>query len=179
MKKTAILTMVLSTLIVTFCLSCYASDLNSQISILQQKAGRIKTQISQAQQQSNLSLNQQIRNLSAQVDSLVKQRVQMDAYVSRLENQISDLKKAAKANLDRQVNSYNNELSAVKQQLSGLLAEKTAQTQAQAHPQPQVHTQAPAPQAQTQAQTSQPAAHQDTHAQSAQKSVAPAPAPSK
>lgn len=149
MKKTAILTMMFSMLIVTFCLNCYADDLSGQISALEQKAGRIQNQINQAQQQTDLAVDQQIKSLTGSVDSLVKQRVQLDAYISKLESQINELKKNAQADLSRQVKSYNEELGTVKQQLSGLLAKKSAQA-------------------------SQPAPNPETPAQSA---TTPAPAP--
>jgi chromosome segregation ATPase len=148
MKKTAILTMTLSMLIVTFCLNCYADDLNAQITVLEQKAGRIQNQINQAQQQADLAVDQQIKTLAASVDSLVKQRVQLDAYISKLENQINDLKKNSQADLSRQVKSYNEELSTVKQQLSGLLAKKSAQASQPAatdNPAQTATTPAPAP----------------------------------
>lgn len=127
MKKTAILTMSLSLLIVTFCLNCYADDLNAQISALEQKAGRLQNQITQAQQQNDLAVDHQVKALAASVDSLVKQRVQLDAYIAKLESQMDELKKNAQADLNRQVKSYTEELGTVKQQISSLLAKKSAQ----------------------------------------------------
>ena len=53
MKKTVILTMILSILMMAFCLNSYAQDLSSEITTLEQKAERIQSQINQAKQQSN------------------------------------------------------------------------------------------------------------------------------
>ena len=77
MKKTGILTMILSILMMAFCLNCYAQDLSSEITTLEQKADRIQSQINQAKQQSDSSLDQQAKAIAASIDSLVKQRVQL------------------------------------------------------------------------------------------------------
>jgi chromosome segregation ATPase len=127
MKKTAILTTMLAMLIVTFCLNGYADDLSSQIAALEQKAGRIQNQINQATQQNDLAVDQQVKSLMASVDSLVKQRVQLDSYIAKLESQIDDLKKNAQVDLNRQIKSYSEELGTIKQQISGLVAKKSAQ----------------------------------------------------
>lgn len=145
MKKTAILTTMLAMLIVTFCLNGYADELGSQITLLEQKAGRIQNQINQATQQNDLAVDQQVKSLTASVDSLVKQRVQLDSYISKLESQIDDLKRNAQADLNRQIKSYNEELGSVKQQISGLMAKKSAQAAQPESPAQAATTPAPAP----------------------------------
>ncbi len=127
MKKTVILTMILSILMMAFCLNSYAQDLSSEITTLEQKAERIQSQINQAKQQSNSSLDQQAQAIAASIDSLVKQRVQLDAHISRLESQMEDIKKSAQTNLSRQIKQYNEDLGGVKQQLSSLVARQATQ----------------------------------------------------
>ena len=72
MKKTVILTMILSILIMAFCLNSYAQDLSSEITTLEQKAERIQSQINQAKATEQLSLDQQAQAIAASIDSLVK-----------------------------------------------------------------------------------------------------------
>ncbi len=127
MKKTVILTTILSILMMAFCLNSYAQDLSSEITTLEQKADRIQSQINQAKQQSDSNLDQQAKAIAASIDSLVKQRVQLDAHISRLENQMEDVKKSAQTNLSRQIKQYNEDLGGVKQQLSSLVARQSTQ----------------------------------------------------
>jgi chromosome segregation ATPase len=127
MKKTVILTTILSILMMAFCLNSYAQDLSSEITTLEQKADRIQSQINQAKQQSDSNLDQQAKAIAASIDSLVKQRVQLDAHISRLESQMEDVKKSAQTNLSRQIKQYNEELGGVKQQLSSLVARQGTQ----------------------------------------------------
>ncbi len=124
MKKTVIPTMILSILVVALCLNGYASDLSSEITTLEQKAERIQSQINQAKQQSESSLDQQAKAIASSIDSLVKQRVQLDAHIARLESQMEEIKKTAQTNLSRQIKQYNDELGSVKQQLTGLVAKQ-------------------------------------------------------
>lgn len=126
MKKTAILTMILSLLVVSFCLTASAEDLSSQVASLEQKAERIQSQINQAKQQVSLGMDAQIKALNASIDSLVKQRVQVDSHIARLETQVSELKQSADTTLNRQVQQYKSELDSVKQQISSLVAKKNA-----------------------------------------------------
>lgn len=127
MKKTVILTMILSILMVALCLNSYAQDLSSEITTLEQKAERIQSQINQAKQQSDLGLDQQAKAIAGSIDSLVKQRVQLDAHIARLESQMEDIKKSAQMNLGRQMKQYNEELGSVKQQLTSLVAKQSNQ----------------------------------------------------
>ncbi len=127
MKKTVILTMILSILMVALCLNSYAQDLSSEITTLEQKAERIQSQINQAKQQSDLGLDQQAKAIAGSIDSLVKQRVQLDAHIARLESQMEDIKKSAQTNLSRQIKQYNEELGSVKQQLTSLVVKQSNQ----------------------------------------------------
>jgi len=127
MKKTVILTMILSILVVALCLNSYAQDLSSEITTLEQKAERIQSQINQAKQQSDLGLDQQAKAIAGSIDSLVKQRVQLDAHIARLESQMEDIKKSAQTNLSRQIKQYNEELGGVKQQLTSLVVKQSNQ----------------------------------------------------
>jgi predicted nucleic acid-binding Zn-ribbon protein len=139
MKKTAILTMILSLVVVSSCLTAYAEDVSSQVSALEQKADRVQAQIKQAQQQANLGVDSQVKALNASIDSLVKQRVQVDGHIARLEGQIADLKQSTDSTLSRQVEQYQTELHAIKQQISSLVSKKSAkpaQTAVDAAPKP-------------------------------------------
>jgi F0F1-type ATP synthase membrane subunit b/b' len=127
MKKTVIPTMILSILMVALCLNGYAQDLTSEITTLEQKADRIQSQINQAKQQSESGLDQQAKAIASSIDSLVKQRVQLDAHIARLENQMEEIKKSAQTNLSRQIKQYNEDLGSVKQQLTGLVAKQSNQ----------------------------------------------------
>ncbi|MGO9571405.1 MAG: hypothetical protein ACLP5H_28100 [Desulfomonilaceae bacterium] len=127
MKKTVILSMILSILMVAFCLNSYAQDLSSEITTLEQKADRIQSQINQAKQQSDMGLDQQAKAIAGSIDSLVKQRVQLDAHIARLESQMEEIKKSAQTNLSRQIKQYNEDLGSVKQQLTSLVAKQSNQ----------------------------------------------------
>ena len=127
MKKMVVLTMTLSILAVALCLTCYAQDFSSQITLLKQKFDRIQSQINQAELQSAQGLDPQMKAIAASIDSLVKQRVQLDAHIATLQNQKNQIKKNADANLSRQMKDYKDELGSVKQQLSGLVAKQGPQ----------------------------------------------------
>lgn len=124
MKKTAILTMIFSVLIVTYSLNSFAQDLTGQITALEQKADRVQNQINQAKQQAQTGLDQQVKVVQATIDSLVNQRVQLDAHIAKLESQMEEMKKNAQSNLERQVQQYKVELASIKQQISGMVAQK-------------------------------------------------------
>jgi len=134
MKKTAILTMTLSIFIVAYCLNSFAQDLTGQITALEQKADRVQNQINQAKQQAQAGLDQQVKAVQATIDSLVNQRVQLDAHIAKLESQMEDMKRNAQSNLERQVQQYKVELGAIKQQISGMVAQKSADVSKQAAP---------------------------------------------
>ncbi|MGB6064227.1 MAG: hypothetical protein WBG50_05440 [Desulfomonilaceae bacterium] len=127
MKKIVVPTMTLSILMVALCLTCYALDFTSQITLLKQKTERLQSQINQAKLQSEQGLDPQMKAIAASIDSLVKQRVQLDAHIATLENQMSQIKKNAQSNLTRQVKDYKDELGSVKQELAGLVAKQSPQ----------------------------------------------------
>ena len=137
MKKMVTLTMILSLIVVSSCLFANAQDLESQVSALEQKADRVQAQIKQAQQQANLGVDAQVKALSSTIDSLVKQRVQIDSQIARFEGQISDLKQASSSTLNRQVQQYQTELSAIKQQITSLAAKKAEPKAAAGAPAPE------------------------------------------
>jgi DNA repair exonuclease SbcCD ATPase subunit len=127
MKKTGLLTVVLSILVVAFCLNVFADDLASQISTLEQKAERLQNLINQAKQQTSSMTDQQVKAMAGSVDNLVKQRVQLDAQIARIEGQIQEIKSSSNATLDRQVKQYDQELSETKQQMASVNAKKEIQ----------------------------------------------------
>ncbi len=124
MKKTAILTMIVSLVVVSSCLFAFAEDPTSQVSALELKAQRLQSQIKQAQAQANVGVDAQVKALNASIDSLVKQRVQVDGHIARLEGQIAELKQSADSTLNRQVEQYKSELGVIKQQISSMAAKK-------------------------------------------------------
>ncbi|MDA8406776.1 MAG: hypothetical protein M0T73_07975 [Deltaproteobacteria bacterium] len=127
MKKAAIFLLAASVLLISFGSSVFAEDLASQITALQQKAERVEAQINQARQQSDGTMDQQIKSLMGQADNLIKQRVQLDSQISKIDSQIDEIKNSAKSNLARQVKSYDQELILLKQQISSLNAKKYAE----------------------------------------------------
>jgi hypothetical protein len=154
MKRTAIILLAATMLILNFGLTVYAEDLVSQISSLQQKAERVEAQINQAKQQSEAAMDQQIKSLMSQADNLIKQRVQMDSQISKIDTQIDDIKNSSKTNLTRQVKAYDQELVMLKQQIASLNAKKWAEeaqkmkeeeTKNQAQKNPTEPIQVPAP----------------------------------
>jgi chromosome segregation ATPase len=124
MKKIAVLTMTCSLLVVAFCLSAYAEDVASQISVLEQRADRVQTLISQAKQQNEAGIDAQVKALGASIESLIKQRVQLDAHIARLEGQVSEFKQNADATLSRQVKQYEQDLAQIKAQITSLMTQK-------------------------------------------------------
>jgi chromosome segregation ATPase len=126
MKKTAILTMIFSILIVTYSMNGFAQDLTGQITALEQKADRVQNQINQAKQQAQAGLDQQVKVVQATIDSLINQRVQLDSHIAKLESQMEEMKKNAQSNLERQVQQYKVELAGIKQQISGMVTQKNA-----------------------------------------------------
>lgn len=125
MKKAALLTMTIPFLVVGFCLCASAEDVSSQISLLEQQATRVQKQILEAKQQSDAGVDSQVKAIQASIDSLVKQRVQLDAHISKLEAQIADLKQTASTSLNRQMGQYEQQLTDLKQQIAGLVSKKS------------------------------------------------------
>ena len=85
------------------------------------------SQINQARQQADAQADQQIKALIGQIDNLVKQRVQLDSQIAKLELQADEIKNSAKANLSKQIRGYDQELYSLKQQISALNAKKWAE----------------------------------------------------
>ncbi len=143
MKKTSIL--ILTILLAALCANSYAEDLSGQITSLEQRADRIQAQINLAKQQADAQIDQQVKAITGSVDSLVNQRVQLDAHIAKMEAQMEEVKKNAQANLSRQMSQYDQDLGNVKQQISSLVAKRSAAQKAAETPQPAA--QAPAPEA--------------------------------
>jgi len=127
MKKAAIFLLAASVLLINFGSTVFAEDLVSQIAALQQKAERVESQINQAKQQSDGTMDQQIKSLMSQADNLIKQRVQLDSQISKIDSQIDEIKNSTKTNLARQVKSYDQEMVLLKQQIASLNAKKWAE----------------------------------------------------
>ena len=127
MKKTAIILVAASVLLINFGANVFAEDLMSQIGALQQKAERVQAQINQAKQQSESTMDQQVKSLMNQADNLIKQRVQLDSQISKIDSQIDEIKNSTKSTLSRQVKGYDQELILLKQQISSLNAKKWAE----------------------------------------------------
>ncbi len=121
MRKVAVITLLLITVVG---LNCYGDDFSAQLSVLEQRADRVQSQVNQAKQQSDAALDQQLKALTGSVESLINQRVQLDAHIARLENQVDELKKTSAQNLSRQIKGYDQELSSIKQQMSSLVTAK-------------------------------------------------------
>jgi len=126
MKKTGLMVVTLSILVVAFCLNGYAADVASQMSALEQKAERLQNLINQAKTQSNAATDQQVKALGSTVDNLLKQRVQLDSQIARMEGQIQEIKGSSNSTLDRQVKQYDQELAETKQQIASMAAKKEA-----------------------------------------------------
>jgi chromosome segregation ATPase len=125
MKKVLTL-MMIALVVVVSAVASNAQEMSAQITVLEQKAERIQSQIDQAKQQGNMQLDQQVRTLKSSVDALVNQRVQLDSQITRLESQIDEIRNSAQSNLSKQVTQYNQELSGIKQQIQGLVMKKEA-----------------------------------------------------
>jgi predicted nucleic acid-binding Zn-ribbon protein len=125
MKKTSLLVM-FSIVVAALCMNAYAEDISSQVQALEQKADRVQSQINLAKQQSQANLDAQMKALTTSVDSLMQQRVQLDAHLARLEGQIDELKQNQSTSLARQVKQYEVELGSIKQQITSLVSKKAA-----------------------------------------------------
>ncbi len=123
MKKTGVLTILISLTALVFCLSAVASDTNAKVKMFEQRANVLQSQIEQAKTAHRTALNNQIKAYRNSIDNLIRQRVQVDAQIARLEGEIQDVKNRAKANLERQVGQYEKELDQVKNQISGAVKE--------------------------------------------------------
>ena len=126
MKKTGLLTIVLSLLIAAFCLNCYADNTEAQVKALEQQASRIESQIEQARKATQAATDNQVKALQNSVEQFIRQRVQIDAQIARLEGQIEQVQTQSQANLDRQLAHYQKSLGQVQSQLSGMIAASKA-----------------------------------------------------
>jgi peptidoglycan hydrolase CwlO-like protein len=127
MKKTLILAIICSTVVVASCLNVNADDVSAQIQALEQRAARMQSQINIAKQQSDKNLDAQVKSLRASIDSLVGQRVQLDTHIARLESQIEELKQNSATTVNRQVKDYEAEIGNIKQQIGSLMSRKGAE----------------------------------------------------
>jgi len=124
MKTSRLVAILFPIFVLAVCFNCYAADLSSQVSSLEQRANRLQSQIDQAKAANQTMLNQQIQGLRASVDNLVRQRVQVDTQIAQLEGQIEDIKTGSQMTLNRQITRYNAELDKIKSQLAGVAADK-------------------------------------------------------
>ncbi len=125
MKKTSLLVM-FSIIVAALCMNVYADVISSQVQALEQKADRVQNQINLAKQQGEANLDAQMKALTASIDSLMRQRVQLDAHIAKLEGQIEELKQNHTTSLARQVKQYEVELGSIKQQITSLVSKKAA-----------------------------------------------------
>jgi septal ring factor EnvC (AmiA/AmiB activator) len=127
MKRIGMLTVLVSLLVAAFCLNCHATDPSADISALERHAERVQAQIEEAKAQNEAKLNAQIAGYKQQVQSYVKQRVEIDSTISKLEAMIEQAKKDSDGSLGRQVQVYNGMMQDIKQQLSSAMGKpKTA-----------------------------------------------------
>jgi chromosome segregation ATPase len=124
MKKSLMLIVVSLVAMAAFSLSAQAADVSGEMSLLQQKASRVETQIQQAQQQCSNSLQDQIRPLKATIENLVREKVRIDSHISQLESQVESINQSQASSCGRQVHQYRTELETIKQQISSLTAKK-------------------------------------------------------
>lgn len=127
MKKTLMLTIICSIVVVASCLNVNADDVSAQIQSLEQRADRMQSQINLAKQQSSQNLDAQVKSLRATIDSLVGQRVQLDAHIARMESQIDELKQSSTTTVNRQVKDYEVEIGSIKQQIGSLMSRKSTE----------------------------------------------------
>lgn len=124
MKTSRLVAILFPIFVLAVCFNCYAADLSSQVTSLEQRANRLQSQIEQAKAANQTMLNQQIQGLRASVDNLVRQRVKVDTQIAQLEGQIEDIKSRSQMTLSRQITRYNAELDEIKSQLAGAAADK-------------------------------------------------------
>jgi septal ring factor EnvC (AmiA/AmiB activator) len=124
MKTTRLLPILLSILLLAFCINCYAQQPAPKVSLLEHQAQRLQSQIEQAKKSSETVVNQQIQGLRNAINNLVQQRVMIDSQIANLEAQIEDIKGKSQATLSRQIGMYRADLKKVKAQISNILAEK-------------------------------------------------------
>lgn len=124
MKKSLMLIVVSLVAMAAFSLSAQAADVSGEMSLLQQKASRVETQIQQAQQQCSNALQDQIRPLKATIENLVREKVRIDSHISQLESQVESINQSQASSCGRQVHQYRTELETIKQQISSLTAKK-------------------------------------------------------
>jgi len=160
MKKSLVLTMILSVGMLVLGPIAYADDSSAQLAALEQQAERIQSQISQAKQQCGANLNNQLKPISDSIESLVKQRVQLGAQIQQMEAQVQELKQSALSTCSRQVKQYEDELVTVKQQIANQMAKKSAEAKQKPNDAAKQPTQAatPAPATPAAPATSNPSA---------------------
>ncbi len=124
MNKSRMVMMLFSIAIVVFCINAHADNTSQQIAALQQKAELIKNQINQAQSQCGVGVESQLKSMTASIESLVQQRAQLGAHISKLESQVEELKKSSRASCATTVKQHEDELNAVKQEIAGLVAKQ-------------------------------------------------------
>jgi len=132
MTKTRLLTLFCAVFLMAVTLNCYADDMATKVSALEDKAKRIQSLIDQAKASSKDSLNNQVTGLRNSVDQLVKQRVMIDSQIAQLQTQMADMKNQAQTNLTRQIGNYAEDLEKIKSQLNGLIDEAKKQTKSSA-----------------------------------------------
>lgn len=137
MSKSLVLTLIAAIAVALLSISAYAQDTSGPMSALQQKAETIQSQMDEAKQQCGASLDGQMKSLTASIENLVKQRVQLGAQITQLEAQVEGLKSNAVASCGRQMKHYQDEMANIKQQMVDLAA-KNAEPAQKADPKTRV-----------------------------------------
>lgn len=122
MKKSLVLTVIVATAAVMLSISAYADDPSAQMKALEQRAEMIKGQMSEAKQQCGANLSGQMKSLTASIENLMKQRVQLGAEIAKLESQVEQVKSNAVASCGKRIKQYEDELASVKQQMASMKA---------------------------------------------------------
>lgn len=160
MKTVGALTLAILAVII-LCPVSWAGNLDAKAAALEARAQAIQQQIDKAKMVNENVLNSQIDGVKKSIESLMRQRVNIDAHIARLEGQMQSLKQGADANMNRQMDRYRNALSSVQAELASLTAKpaqpavQPAPAQTQAPVQTQVATKVQAP-AQTLAPKTKP-----------------------
>lgn len=137
MNRIGMLSVFASLLVAAFCVNCYAADASTEIPALEQRAQRVNAQIEELKSQNAARLNQQVAAYKQQIQAYVKQRVEIDSQVTKLEAMVDQLHKENESSFGRQMKVYTDMMQEVKSQLSSALSKKgaaAAQTAATADP---------------------------------------------
>jgi len=133
MNKSLALTVIVAIAVAMLSMNAYAENASSQMAALQQRAEVIQNQMTEAKQQCGANLSGQMKSLTASIENLIKQRVQLGGQITHLEAQVEELKSNAVASCGRRMKQYEDELANINQQMAGVTA-KNAEAAPKADP---------------------------------------------